>query len=70
MTAAQAPAQAVEVCFRMRGTRRQAFVRPQGETRWRKWSVPRADLALRTGSITVEHLVDAPVVSRETLEAP
>ena len=67
MTAAQAPAQAVEVCFRTKGTRRQAFARPQGETRWRAWSVPRADEALKRGSITFEHLVDAPVIKRYSL---
>lgn len=68
MTTGAAPSQAVEVCFRTRGTRRQAFVRPQGETNWRKWSVPRADVAVKRGSITFEHLVNAPVVTRDSLE--
>lgn len=62
-------AQAVEVCFRTKGTRRQAFVRPQGEPTWRKWSVPRADLACKRGAITLPGLVDAPVVIRDSLEA-
>jgi len=53
MTAAQAPAQAVEVCFRTKGARRQVFVRPQGSHQWRGWSVPRADLAVKRGAITI-----------------
>jgi hypothetical protein len=68
MTTAQAPAQAVEVCFRTKGTRRQVFVRPQGDHQWSSWSVPRADLAVKCGSITLPGLVDAPVVVRASLE--
>jgi len=68
MTAAQAPAQAVEVCFRTKGTRRQAFVRPQGSRQWQGWSVPRADVAIKRGAITIPGLVDAPVVVRSSLE--
>jgi len=60
---------AVEVCFRTKGTRRQAFVRPQGEPQWRTWSVPRADVAIKRGSITLPGLVDAPVIVRDSLEA-
>ncbi|MNY48556.1 hypothetical protein D3C86_1838990 [compost metagenome] len=67
MSTAQAPAQAVEVCLRTKGTRRQAFVRPQGETRWRPWSVPRAEVAIKRGAMTFEHLVDAPVITRYSL---
>lgn len=52
MSTAQASAQAVEVCFRTKGTRRQAFVRPQGSRQWQGWSVPRADVAIKRGSIT------------------
>lgn len=68
MSTAQAPAQAVEVCFRTKGKRRQVFVRPQGERQWRDWSVPRADLAIKRGAITLPGLVDAPVVVRASLE--
>lgn len=68
MTTVQAPAQAVEVCFRTKGTRRQAFVRPQGTRQWQGWSVPRADVAIKRGSITIPGLVDAPVVVRASLE--
>lgn len=68
MTAVQAPAQAVEVCFRTKGTRRQAFVRPQGSRQWQGWSVPRADVAVKRGAITIPGLVDAPVVVRPSLE--
>lgn len=68
MSAVQAPAQAVEVCFRTKGKRRQAFVRPQGERQWRDWSVPRADVAIKRGSISIPGLVDAPVVVRASLE--
>jgi len=68
MSAAQSPAQAVEVCFRTKGTRRQAFVRPLGEHQWRGWSVPRADVAVKRGAITIPGLVDAPVVVRASLE--
>jgi hypothetical protein len=67
MSTEQAPAQAVEVCFRTKGTRRQAFVRPQGEPQWRKWSVPRAEAAIKRGSISLPGLVDAPVVTRYSL---
>jgi hypothetical protein len=68
MTTDQAAAQAVEVCFRTKGTRRQAFVRPQGECQWSGWSVPRADVAVKRGAITIPGLVDAPVVVRASLE--
>ncbi|MFV0673629.1 hypothetical protein [Variovorax sp. tm] len=68
MTTVQAPAQAVEVCFRTKGTRRQAFVRPQGSRQWQGWSVPRADVAIKRGSITIPGLVDAPVVVRDSME--
>jgi hypothetical protein len=67
VSTAQAAAQAVEVCLRTKGTRRQAFVRPQGDPTWRKWSVPRAELAIKRGSITLPGLVDAPVVARYSL---
>jgi hypothetical protein len=55
---AQAAAQAVEVCFRTKGTRRQAFVRPQGEHQWRGWSVPRADVAVKRGAIVVRESLE------------
>jgi len=67
VSAGQSPAQAVEVCFRTKGARRQAFVRPQGEPTWRKWSVPRAEEAMKRGSISLPGLVDAPVVARYSL---
>lgn len=66
--AGQTEVKAVEVCFRIKGTRRQAFVRPQGEYQWRGWSVPRADVAIKRGSISIPGLVDAPVVVRASLE--
>lgn len=69
MSTAQAPARAVEVCFRTKGTRRQVFVRPQGDTNWRKWSVTRADDAVKRGAISLPGLVDAPVVVRYSLGA-
>jgi hypothetical protein len=68
MSAAQAATQAVEVCFRTKGKRRQVFVRPQGEHQWSVWSVPRADVAVKRGAITIPGLVDAPVVVRASLE--
>ena len=68
MSTAQAPAQAVEVCFDQRRSRRRGFVRPQGERIWRDWSVPRIELAIKRGSITLPGLVDAPVVVRASLE--
>ena len=69
MSTVQAPAQAVEVCFRTKGTRRQVFVRPQGDTNWRPWSVPRAEAAIKRGAISLPGLVDAPVVVRYSLGA-
>jgi hypothetical protein len=44
------------------------FVRPQGEHQWSSWSVPRADVAVKRGAITLPGLFDAPVVVRASLE--
>lgn len=68
MTTVHAPAQAVEVCFEVRRSRRRGFVRPQGERKWRDWSVPRIEVAIKRGSITIPGLVDAPIVVRASLE--
>lgn len=60
-------AQAVEIWIRLRGARRQAFYRRPGVGMcWQAMPVPAADKALRSGRLTIDDIVDAPVVPRET----
>jgi len=61
---------AVEIWIRTRGARRQAFYRRPGGAGWNSLPVPKADRALRAGLISIDGLVDAAVVPRETQPDP